>query len=445
MKRLFRVVKPVSGAAVSVLIAASPVVAGHNRDVHTANFRLKHTETVTWPPTADQTWVGDLAFEGRHAVAAVSGSDDHQSITRGQNDAPTGGFASLRLAEGGQRVWQLSRFVCKSYQEVAAWGDVILQGNVATSTGAVEACDRSGMRVIDASNPRRPRQALFLDIPCGVGEFAVMPSRGRVYAYVPSTCRPQAETPMGAGLFGELSVLRVFPNRPKATRQVSHQSIMPKEGCYEIALHAPAGLGACVGGPEFVLLDVKEDPVNPELLTPVPIVVPGARYLTTAAFTWDGQYLLLGESNRSDEPAGDPADSLYLYNVEDPTQPVLTATWSPPTSNGLDTNVNSISFVPMRDGRDVAVVAHGNSGLWLVDFSEPSRPMSVGHYWFYSDDEFAGQKVGGWVAAAHWYNGYIYATDGLNVRVLRVRGLTKRTAHFFRDRYNPETVMRHFR
>jgi hypothetical protein len=172
----------------------------------------------------------------------------------------------------------------------------------------------------------------------------------------------------------------------------------------------------------------------------------------SASFTWDGEVLILGwEPGGGGQPECDSGDppvkrTAFFYDAktgEKVGQWVLPRTQdSDPPQNCTVHNYNT---VPTRNGKHILVVSAYQAGTYVVDFTDPANPKTLG----FSDppplarvaDPTTGELIdevgGAW--SSYWYNGIIYEseiTKGLNL--FRYTGKETRGAVRLRH-LNPQT------
>ncbi len=140
----------------------------------------------------------------------------------------------------------------------------------------------------------------------------------------------------------------------------------------------------------------------------------------SAAFTWDGEMLILGW-----EPGGgaapecestDPAIKKSMFFYEADTGAKLGQWVLPRGQDGVGENctVHNFNVVPLRSGRYVAVSGNYQAGTWVTEFTDPANPLTIA----YSDpDPITPANLGGAWSTYH-YNGFTYESEiqsGLNV------------------------------
>ena len=439
---------------VAVLMGALYQPAGAtSRSGVSENVEVISSTDLRWKVSPDyqggEIYMSELAFRGRLIVASVQG--DHTAV-RPPGDLGEAGLATFRISRDRDRVTQLGTVRCHSLGEITLWKNLVTQGSVrstaAGTTGSEDECDRNGLRIMDVSDPAGPKVTNFLHLPCGVIDHAVVPQRGFAYIYAPSTCDQQTENVFNAGVFSEMSVVRIDPRHPQRSGVVRIVDLRPHNGCSEVAVHPQRALAVCVGDTRFILLDVS-DPAAPRAIGQS---MEAAGGLISPSFTWDGGRLVVGdEAMPSGETGG--RSRVLIFDIEDETNPVQAGTWTAPDLPGNDQKIYSISSVPMRDGRDVIAVAHGNLGFWLLDITDPSSPIELAYLTPSEEDVQPGvdperptrQTFGTFAAlSAYWYNGRFYLTDLDRLHVLRTHVIDGRNTHFYRGAYNAQTLIPRF-
>lgn len=365
----------------------------------------------------------------------VAGATQYDRAYYGQNQ-PEGGIALYRIERRRPYLRQLSALRCQIGGEVAIVGELVIAGVVRDHLRPARGCNRNGLALFDISDVNRPRRAGFVELPCGVAEFALMHTRTKVYAWAPGTCDSDVETPSNQGLYREMSIVRIFPDRPLASRVVSH----PEGSCQEVFVFQPRDLAGCVIDARLSLFDIS-DPENPLEIEGSLTPLPGAVIVGRGTFTWDGGHVVLASARHCAET--DPGrPSLYIYNVEDPARPESVGTWAVPGYPNATRSVcpvRGMNFLPFKNGRDLLAAGIGHHGVSLIDLTDPAAPREVGNF----NTEPLSE-----IWAAYWYNGRVYATsvnDGGVLRALRLGGLDRSLFHNFRGAYNPQTQTGAFR
>jgi LVIVD repeat len=175
----------------------------------------------------------------------------------------------------------------------------------------------------------------------------------------------------------------------------------------------------------------------------------------SAAFTWDGDTIVLGWEPggglQAECEASDPVakKSFFFYDSEDGSK---LGQWTLPRPQGANENctLHNYNLVPLKNGDDVMVSGNYQAGTWVIDLTDPASPQTVG----WSDPPPADPVplpspppfctagggcplTGAW--STYWYNGFLYEShigEGLNIFRLSGNTLAKRIKL---DRLNPQT------
>jgi hypothetical protein len=140
----------------------------------------------------------------------------------------------------------------------------------------------------------------------------------------------------------------------------------------------------------------------------------------SAAFTWDGEVLVLGW-----EPGGGAAPrcrtedadiykSMFFYDADTGAK---LGQWVLPRAQdgeGENCTIHNYNIVPVRSGRYISVAGHYQAGTWVIDFTDPANAETVA---FSDPDPIEPVNLGGsW--STYWYNGFVYESEiqsGLNL------------------------------
>jgi hypothetical protein len=170
----------------------------------------------------------------------------------------------------------------------------------------------------------------------------------------------------------------------------------------------------------------------------------------SAAFTWDGEVIILGwEPGGGSLPECEAQDppvkkSAFFYDAD---TGLKLGQWTlpRPQSSAENCTIHNYNTVPLRSGRYVLVSGNYQAGTWVTEFTNPAAPVTLG----WSDpeplppvtDPTTGQSInelgGAW--STYWYNDLLYEseiTKGLNV--FRFTGRETRDAIRLRH-LNPQT------
>ncbi len=433
-RRAGRPLVPVLLASLALIFFPQLAAAGLNEPpgpfAHSQNMRFlgfSPKPNTTDPFTANS----DLAFRGRYAFQG------HYN-----------GFRVLDISRPAQPR-EIAFQECFGDQgDVAVWGDILIRSwNAPARAGAT--CDGQpvpegfeGVHVFDISDLRDPKLVGAVETECGSHTATVAPDRRNhrliVYSNVSAGCDgiDVIEVPLTDPAASRL--LRVEPLDGPFTPGVA-------VGCHDMAvIQGSANLAACAGADGTNVFDIGANAFPGGSLTDPAFLYtirePGVGDLTqgsgrwhSAAFTWDGDVLVLGW-----EPAGgggprctatgtvlpdgvvqtDTHKSLFFYNARTGAR---LGQWVLPRNQAVEENctIHNYNVVPLRH-RHVLVSGNYQSGISVVDFTEPGSAAEIG----YADpDPLVPTALGGdW--STYWYNGRIYESDitrGLLVWNLRDR------------------------
>jgi hypothetical protein len=160
----------------------------------------------------------------------------------------------------------------------------------------------------------------------------------------------------------------------------------------------------------------------------------------SAAFTWDGEVLILGwEPGGGSQPeceATDPATTKSAFFYDAQTGDKL-GQWTLPRSQTAQENctIHNYNVVPI-EGRYILVSGNYQAGTWVTDFTNPAEPFVRG---FADPAPLVPTQLGGsW--SSYWYNRTIFEssiTEGLNVYRLRDPQIRQQSMRL--DHLNPQT------
>ncbi len=391
-------------------------------DFHSANFQKLGRSTIE-TGTGEQAQGSDLAFRRNLMVAGA-----YEGI----------GF--FRIG-GDQAPRQLSFYDCPGSQgDVTVLGDTLFVSIDSRGSNSKESAScnntntnldrsstgREGIRIVDISNVRDPRQIGFVETECGSHTQTLIPGDPTSYLYVDSyPLGADAECTEANHPEGEFSVIEI-PNADPASADVAAvPDILPATvtpdtiGCHDTGVlpEKDLAVAACLGA--WALLDIS-DPVKPKTLGVVqnPLI----ELDHSAQLTWDGKYAVIGDEHAGAAGGGgcspdqsSPVGAMWYYDISDPANPQLEGSYSLPRVPPVDSaeeverfrcTTHNYSILPMRDpSRYVAVTPYYSGGLSVVDFSDPANPKELGYYLPQVD----GANPDMW--AGYWYRGRIYTNE----------------------------------
>jgi len=401
------------------------------------------------------------------------------------NMAVQGTYAGFRLIDisspaNPQEIinWEecASRFNSQGNQgDVIVWENLIIRSWNSGAPSSGSACGdfpmsqgEEGVHVIDISDPQNPDVLAFVDTPCGSHTETLVPdldndrllvysnpSSGAILGEDPGTMQPIScrgfdivEVPLSDP--AAASYLKFVPaGDPNVPPQEHHP-------CHDTAvilgdanLVACAGSGSASAGTGVNVLSI--DPADGGSKdAPVWLYhkeTGGISLGHSAAFTWDGEVLVIGH-----EPGGgggarcqetsNPLERTFFY-IDARTGESLGQFTLPRTQTNVENcTTHNYNIVP-TDKRYVMVSGNYQSGISVVDFTDPANATEIA----YADpaplvdpNPPVGIELGGdW--SSYWYNGHIYESDitrGLLIWKLSDDAVAgaRRLSHL-----NPQTTM----
>lgn len=373
----------------------------------------------------------DLAFQGDLLVAGA-----------------WEGIGLFRILERAPYLKQLSFFDCPGAQgDVSVWGDYVFVSmehqssyGLTPNTGVSDTCNQSGMgfgmegvRIIDISDPRKPRQVKFIPIVCGSHTHTLIPDGDKLYLYNSALAAPYAGD--YAPYCARITIIEMPADDPLQAGVVAEPGMSLREGCHDITAFPEEGiaLGAC--WQHSWLWDIT-DPADPRIISRLPSDWADGHH--AAAFTWDGKYVAIGqEAGNCTTEEGEIA----IYDIRDRKHPKRVGRFHLPRSVvGSFCWAHNFSVVPTKDrSRYVLTAGFYNGGTTVVDFSDPRKPKEVG----FSAEARGRVLPQPW--GAYWYNGRIYSNDwnsGFGVTVYEMEGLGASDGLHFNRRLNPQLQVR---
>lgn len=445
-------------AAASTLLVAttiSPVQAGHDDDPRTRN--LHPVGHIVEPASLLNTDVDnvnihtDLAFWGKHAFQGTWLGFNVRDISAPGNPKHIS-FTSCEGNQGDVVVWD--EILVRSWNTPA--GTPGLFGAGLTCDGQAVPAGFEGLHIFDVSDLKDPELIASVDLSAAaLPATATMPARcgSHTATGVPDLANNRLLIyNSGAGCSG-IDIVEVPLDNPAGASFVRWEAADdPAVGfgrdCHDTGvILGDADLAACAGDDGFTVWSLATSLEDPEFLysRSVPEVTIGH----AASFSWDGEVLVFehepggGVGPRCQESNTDAEKSFFFFEA---TTGNLLGTWVLPRDQSAQENcsIHNFNIVPLPSGRDVIVSGNYQAGTWVIDFTDPKKPVTVA----WSDpppapvppppfDFFGLDIVGAW--SSYWYNNFIYETnigEGLNVFRLSDRA----TAGALRlDHLNPVT------
>ncbi len=386
------------GAALALVVTAVPASAGHDDDPSTENLHpMGHIEEPASLFHGPQTVHTDIAFWGKYAF---------QGNWLGIN---------IRDISAPGNPKQVSFTECEGNQgDVVVWDDILVRswGSPASGTqlcdGQVVPAGFEGLHIFDISDLTDPVLVGSVDLDCGSHTATAVPDQAndRLLVYNSSS----------SNACQGIEIVEVPLDSPETASQISFVALDRR--CHDITvILGDANKAVCAGGDGYTMLDLSSSLVAPGFLYEVS--VPDVSVGHSAAFSWDGDVLVFGH-----EPGGgvasnceasnpDSDKSFFFFDTDDGT---LLGTWVLPRPQTATENctLHNLNVIPIRGGNDVLVHGSYQSGVSVVDFTDPTHAVELA----FSDPPAIDPPDLGGAWSAYWYNNFIYETnitEGLNI------------------------------
>lgn len=450
-------------ALVAGLVGWVPAQAGHNEDLHSDNLKMLARK----PIKVDKDLFAqgsDLAFNGKKIYAgSYQGTGLFKNVGKRNGYIKQIGFHQCPGSQGDVSVIGTHVFV-----SIDTPGSNNVENAVCNNTKATgfHEADKStgleGIRVVDFSNPKQPKQVAFVATKCGSHTHTLVPDGATTYMYIESYPIAQTSDCNAAEGHGAVSILKFPTNDPsKITFDKFFdvtQTPLPNDspvGCHDLQAWPERDLviAACIT--EAQVWDIK-DPANPVILSR--ITNPEVQIWHSAAFTWDGKYAIISDEYGGAAGGGGCAGdkdstigAMWFYDITDPKSPELAGHYSLPRVPPPESQENPFyrctthiyTILPMKDpNKYIAVSSFYAGGISALDFSDPSDPQEIGHYLMRPH----GANPDTW--SAYWYNGRVYTNDHvsqLGVGVFKLQGTGRAKVKFYDGLLNPQTQVSNFR
>jgi hypothetical protein len=437
---------------VGSIAIASTAFGDHATRPHTQNMHAQghspHPATFLGAFSEDRNINSDIAFWGN--LVFNGNYDGFRIITREPDNPQEISWTHCNGDQGDVFVWEDIL--------VRTWNSPAPMPNPATPRIEERFCDGQpvppgfeGLHIFDISNlndpqligdvelSARPQSDTFREGIHGCGSHTItgVPdlANNRLILY--------NETSVSPATFGNcpwVSIIEVPLDAPENARWLRNEPLAGLE-----ADHNPHDSGAILGDVNLLAV-AAHDHANvfdigandhpggslqdPQFLYTIQepgVGVGGAWH--SAAFSWDGEVIILGwEPGGGTQPECEATDppvkkSAFFYDAD---TGVKLGQWTLPRPQLATENctIHNYNTVPTRSGRDILVSGNYQAGTWVTEFTDPANPVTLG----WSDPPPVGQvtppgggtpvnEVGGaW--SSYWYNGNIYEseiTKGLNV------------------------------
>jgi hypothetical protein len=430
MRRVTRLLLALAVGTVALLVSAASAGAEHADRPHTDNMRaLGHSEDFGSFLLADgqRDANSDLAFQG--------------------NLVFHGDYDGFRIVRGGSNPDEFSRTRCNGDQgDIVVWKDILVRAWNAPKS-EMRRCDNElvpagfeGMHIFDISNIRNPELIGEVELSarpeadspgCGTHTLTLVPDGDRAIIYN-ATSGGNATLPNPADRECDwVDIIEVPRDDPGAASHLRREPLMGGHAAHDngVILGDAKLLGTAsghmsnvfsIGGPRGGSL---EDPRLLYTIEEPGVCNTGGPLCNgnwhSASFTWDGEVVILGwEPGGGSQPECEAQDppvkkSAFFYDADTGAK-LGQWTLPRPQSSAENCTIHNYNTVPLKDGRYVLVGGHYQAGSWVVDFTDPASPETLG--WSDPPPLVPTQLGGAW--SSYWYNGLIYESEisvGLNV------------------------------
>jgi hypothetical protein len=417
----------VLGAAVIGLLMF-PLAAGadHGTRPHTQNIHAKgHSPdfgSFLLPDgqrdaNSDLAFWGKLAFHGDYdgfRIVDISDPDNPQLVSRTRCNGDQG--------------------------DIVVWGNVLVRAWNAPKTvprdcdGTTVPAGFEGMHVFDISNLANPQLVGEVELSarpqadspgCGTHTLTLVPDGDRAVIYN-ATSGGNTLLPPALQACDWIDIVEVPLNNPGAASFLRREPLQGGHAAHDngVILGGVNLLGTASGHMSNVFSigaprgGTLEDPLF--LYT---VEEPGVDGVIgnwhSAAFSWDGEVLILGwEPGGGAAPECEATDppvkkSAFFYDADTGAK---LGQWTLPRPQSAAENctIHNYNAVPLRSGRDVLVFGNYQAGTWVVDFTDPANARTVA--WSDPPPLVPTQLGGAW--SSYWYNNFIYESEiskGLNI------------------------------
>ena len=436
-------------AAAAVGLLAFPLAAGadHGTRPHTQNIHAKgHSPdfgSFLLPDgqrdaNSDLAFWGKLAFHGDYdgfRIVDISDPDNPQLVSRTRCNGDQG--------------------------DIVVWGNILVRAWNAPKTvprdcdGTTVPAGFEGMHIFDISNLANPQLVGEVELSarpqadspgCGTHTLTLVPDGDRVVIYN-ATSGGNTLLPPALQACDWIDIVQVPLANPGAASFVRREPLEGGHAAHDngVILGDVNLLGTASGHMSnvFSIGPPRGGTLNDPLFL-YTVEEPGVDGVIgnwhSAAFSWDGDVLILGwEPGGGAAPECEATDppvkkSAFFYDADTGAK-LGQWTLPRPQSSAENCTIHNYNAVPLRSGRDVLVFGNYQAGTWVVDITDPANAQTVA--WSDPPPLVPTQLGGAW--SSYWYNNFIYEseiTKGLNV--FRLSGST--TAGAMRlGHLNPQT------
>ncbi|MGH3022523.1 MAG: LVIVD repeat-containing protein [Gaiellaceae bacterium] len=412
MPRAFRVLA-IAAFVAGVLTFPLAAVGGHTTDPAVNLAPLGHIEepaVLGGFGGANPDINTDIAFWRKWAI---QGNWDGFSIRdiSNPNDPKTVGRAFCDGNQGDVAVW--NNLVIRSWNTPA--GSPGAFGAGLTCGGQPVPMGWEGIHIFNIRDKANPKLVGSVQTQCGSHTVTLVKDKNRLIAYSNSS----------AGC-NWIDIIEIPLGKPQKAELIGMEPL--EHPCHDMGvILGSVRKAACVGG-EFLNVFGVGGSSGGSLEDPALLyhqAVPGVTIGHSAAFSWDGEIIIMGHEpgggvGAACEATDPPRDRSFIFFDTDTG--VELGTWTLPNAQGPTENcsLHNYNIIPTKK-RNILVSGNYQAGTWVVDFTDPAAAFTVA----WSDPPpkpvppgtpFCCDVTGAW--STYWYNGELYETnigEGLNI------------------------------
>jgi hypothetical protein len=397
--------------AVMLVGSTSGAVAAQVPDERSANME----RLATWSEDGKYREGTDLAFWGDTAVLGKYGGMRLLDVSDRSNPRLIGSLACSG-SQADVSVWKDLAFISVDSPMASPSCDAAAASHPDTTAGNAW----EGIRIVDISDPRAPKQIDTVYTDCGSHTHTLVPDlqhrdwvtgerEPRVLLYSSSYPLTGQGTRCSYATQRKISVVEVPLNDPTAARVVSTPDVSPAIGCHDVTVFMPRKLAAAACITESQIWDIS-NPAHPVILSR--IRNPRMQIHHSSAFSWDGDVLVLGDEKGGAAAASGcmangqaPTGALWFYDISDPVRPAEKGWYvTPQNETSTMCTAHNFNVIPVRSDKRILVTSWYHGGTHVVDFTDPAAPKQVGYY--KAKDGIRGNP---W--SSYWYNGAIFSNN----------------------------------
>jgi hypothetical protein len=375
-----------------------------------------------------------------------------------------GDYDGFRILRGGRNPELISRTRCNGDQgDIVVWKDILVRAwngprPERNCDGTTVPAGFEGMHIFDISNRRDPVLVGDVELSarpqadspgCGTHTLTLVPDRknDRVIIYNATSGGNDLLPDPQDRACDWIDIVEVPLDDPGAAEHLRREPLMGGHAAHDNGvILGDVNKLAVASGHMSNVFDIGDNDTpggsleDPQFLYTIeePGVGVGGNW-HSAAFTWDGEVVILGwepgggslpECEASDPPV---KKSAFFYDADTGAK-LGQWTLPRPQSSTENCTIHNYNVVPVRD-RYVLVSGNYQAGTWVTDFTNPGASQTLG--WSDPDPAVPPQLGGAW--STYWYNGLLYESEiqvGLNV--FRFRGPETRGARGL-PHLNPQT------